>query len=315
MELCRIFGLPWRQGIRALAALALLCATMPLASPGFAADAGAEDAPVALPQITVEAQRQALKRTLDSFVKRITYAGPNTTLDPLALWRTPVCVQAVGLRADLQSMVETRLAEIVRLAKVPVAAAPCQANFVMVVTQNPEAMLDTWYHQFRHIFTAEPFVVRKFIAKARPVRVWYDLASMSSDGAPGDAANALISTSLAPAASVSGAAASRIRFNVVPVFRAVIAIVDTDQAKGLTLRQLTDYVGMAGLSKIDFDADLDGLGSAPTILKLFAPGHGDALPGLTEWDTAYLQALYSTHQDIAGQRFDIATQMLHSLAH
>lgn len=52
-------------------------------------------------------------------------------------------------------------------------------------------------------------------------------------------------------------------------------VVDTGRIKGFNIGQLADYIAMIGLAQIRLDSDL---GSAPTILRLFAQTNHDAMP-------------------------------------
>jgi hypothetical protein len=74
---------------------------------------------------------------------------------------------------------------------------------------------------------------------------------------------------------------SRIASSVAQDVSAVVVLVDTKETGTATLGQLTDYVAMAGLARIDLHADL---ASSSTILRLFEPSDSDGAPsGLTDW--------------------------------
>ena len=83
------------------------------------------------------------------------------------------------------------------------------------------------------------------------------------------------------------------------------------QLHQVTLRQLADYVAMSGFAKLKPDALL---GNAPTILTLFNAAHEAAPSGLTDWDKAFLRALYATEQKSKLQRSQIARQMVREMA-
>lgn len=106
---------------------------------------------------------------------------------------------------------------------------------------------------------------------------------------------------------------SRLVFNDVMIFSSVIVIVDGKEVAGLQFGQLADYIAMTAMTELDPDASL---GTAPTILRLFADRAAGATPpsGLTPWDAAFLRALYLTPLKNVTQRSSITTQMLHSLA-
>ena len=68
----------------------------------------------------------------------------------------------------------------------------------------------------------------------------------------------------------------------------VIIVVDGEKIDGVGLPQLADYLSMVALAQIDPDGDTGGFS---TILNLFDDPEGS--PGLTGWDRAYLDALYT----------------------
>jgi hypothetical protein len=55
--------------------------------------------------------------------------------------------------------------------------------------------------------------------------------------------------------------------------------------------QLADYVAMVGLAQVRLSPDT---GTAPTILSIFRGQ--PQVQGLSPWDAAFLQSLYSTSQ-------------------
>src|SRR4029077_3073873 len=77
---------------------------------------------------------------------------------------------------------------------------------------------------------------------------------------------------------------TRLTFNDVMIFSSVIVVVDRNQVAGLQFGQLADYIAMIAMTELDPDAPL---GTAPTILRLFADRAAGAPPpaGLTPWDT------------------------------
>jgi hypothetical protein len=189
-------------------------------------------------------------------------------------------------------------------------------------------------------------VVDEFIKTPRPVRVWYnsaekdawglalaycpaaDLAAIEcqaasayTTGPPGPMGTP---RSLQSACSTPhfdpgqvyqcGRAATggtRVSFNNMWWLSRVFVIVDQKRLHGVTLRQLADYVAMAGLAKLKPDIHL---GDTPTILTLFDAGPQAAPMNLTPWDKAFLKSLYATEQKSKVQRSQIARQMVREIA-
>ena len=80
----------------------------------------------------------------------------------------------------------------------------------------------------------------------------------------------------------------------------------------MTVGQFADYVAMVGLAQLK---PSDSLADAPTILKLFNGSPQAAPAGMTDWDRAYLKALYTTEPASHGQRWFIAHAMVSDISH
>jgi hypothetical protein len=96
-------------------------------------------------------------------------------------------------------------------------------------------------------------------------------------------------------------------------FSSVAVILDARQVVGIGIGPLTDYVAMLALADTDPDAPL---GASPTILRLFSAraAHEPLPAGLSDWDRAYLKALYGTTLDLITQRSVIAEEMIQDVA-
>jgi hypothetical protein len=98
-------------------------------------------------------------------------------------------------------------------------------------------------------------------------------------------------------------------------FFSIFAIIDTHRTEHIALDQLADYVCMTGLTDVDLEADLEAdLGSAPSVLHLFAPSGEGQSPGLSRWDAAFLKALYHSNQTSRMRRFEITERVIHDLS-
>jgi hypothetical protein len=92
--------------------------------------------------------------------------------------------------------------------------------------------------------------------------------------------------------------ATRLRSNVYRQLSRVITVVDARQTAGLSLAQVSDYLAFVTLADVDPEANLSAF---PSILNLFNP-QAEHLAGLSDWDVAFLDGLYSTRLDGAGGR-------------
>ena len=109
----------------------------------------------------------------------------------------------------------------------------------------------------------------------------------------------------------TGGRAGRLERTTRQDFSRVIVIVDADDAAGVQMTQLGDYLAMSSLAQLAPDAVMSG---APSILDLFdAADAGRPAPAeMTDWDIAYLEGLYRARRNAPNartQRRDIARRM------
>lgn len=278
------------------ATLAALCclSTAKADPPPMPAPAETESSPV-LPKGTAEAAHAALERRVEIFTRALT-RNPGAPDDYSAVrWNTPICLLVVGLSAENASTVSARVSQISTSAGAPLARAPCQPNFIIVATADPGQILDAWYARAKGLFgDATPAQIREFLesSRSRPVRIWYNIDRGRKAGMRNG--HFVPSTTQADSSVFLG--------NAVFDFLSVFAIIDTHRTEHAALNQVADYVAMIGLTDVDLEADLGG---APSILRLFSPTQDGGPSGLSNWDTAFLKALYQSNQASRTQRFEI----------
>jgi hypothetical protein len=246
----------------------------------------------------VEAQQAILKEQVHTFVRTITRNTEFSNDESPTRWNTPICFLAAGWGAEDLSSVLTRLAQISAAAGAPLAAKACTPNFVVVSTAEPDQVITAWHAKNKRLFgNASPLEIRHFLdsTRSRPVRIWRNI----------DIERVATTRFGHFVPSNSHANPSPFAGNSPLGFLAVFEIIDASLTAGVDLHQLTDYVAMMGLANIDIDVDV---GDAPSILQLFAPARRFAL-GLSNWDTAFLVALYQTDQSSRSQRFEIAQRV------
>jgi hypothetical protein len=258
-----------------------------------------------LPEMTVRAQREALERRAQAFVSS---SIREPLEESLARWNSPICPLVVGLPLEKDKIFRARLSEIAVAAGAHLAPPPCEANLAVIVAAEPDAVLKAWYKRDYHLFgDATENRINAWLKTPRAARVWYNTKSESASGLP-YAIGFFAGRSFAVDQTVE---ASRIVFNSVRAFSSVIVAIDSGRAKGVDLNKLADYAAMVGLAEIQLDADT---GEAPTILRLFSTSEGPKPTGLSDWDGAFLKALYNTSKETKLQRSAITQSMVHHLA-
>lgn len=279
-------------------------------NPQPAAQSSDSEAEAALPQVTVEAQRQ-LEHQIHEFVRALSRS--NSPDEALKRWQEPVCPLVAGLPGSQGEFVLTRISAVARAAGAPLAPQECRPNLYIVVTATPDKLLSLWQQRHRRLFaSASPTEVRDFLKKPRPIRVWYNVTFGTNFGTQLDQGAPELGTVYGNMPSNHHFSGSRLVIDDVPLFSSVIIVVDIVQVSGLQYGQLADYIAMVALAQLDLDVQLN----APSILQLFAshPAELQKPAGLTNWDAAYLKALYSTKQGSTMQRSSMASSMLHAMA-
>jgi hypothetical protein len=287
--------------LTALGAVALCCGALCSADTP-PASALAEPPPP--PQVESREDESALERRVGAFVRAITRNPGAAEGEPPIRWNTPICVRILGLPPDNSRTVSEQLTQIASAAGAPLAKAPCQPNFIIVATSEPDRVLEAWYARDKSLFgEATATQIRQFLdsSKLKPVRVWYNIDTGRKSGTRN---GHFIPSNLHAESSVFAQ-------NAVFDFFSVFAIIDTERTAHTPLLPLADYVAMAGLTNLDLDADL---GNAPSILGLFAPAEEKLPPGLSRWDAAFLKALYESDQASRARRLDIEERVIHDVS-
>jgi hypothetical protein len=284
--------------------VALCCSIVARSDPPPTSAAGSTESLPLPSEVRAEAAPAALERRVDAFVRAITRNPGLSDEDSLVRWNSPICLLVAGLTAEDVKLVSARLSQISSSSGAPLARSSCQPNFIVVATSEPDRVLNAWYARDSRLFgDAASAQIRQFLesSQSRPVRVWYNIDPGRKSGTRNG--HFIPSNTRAESSAFVGHTA----FDFLSVF----AIIDTHRTEHTTLDQLADYVAMAGLTRVDLDA---GLGSAPSILRLFAASRENQPSGLSSWDVAFLKALYQSNQTSRTQRFDIAERMTQDIS-
>ncbi len=231
-------------------------------------------------------------------------AADTTNDRQFARWNSKICPLALGLSERQNTYVQSRVTDLARQVGAEVAEQSCRPNVLILFSAQPEKMLRAAFRAKKLRLPGEqPLAVSRFLSTDRPVRWWHRIEAEALFGESG----AIDEEQASPVLRSNG---SRIRIPVQGSFRAALIVVDTRKAAGMKFRRLAGYLAMASLGQMDPDADLAGF---PTVLNAFSSSKEEAekFEDLTEWDVAYLRALYSAASDRYGlaQRGEITRRM------
>ncbi|WP_420479425.1 hypothetical protein [Brevundimonas sp. FT23028] len=290
-----------------LAATVLWGAQTPQAAPAPAPVAASQEQDVTDLGEVIVGGRPA-REVASSFIETV---GAPSSSRRLARWPHSVCVSVANLAQEPAQYLVDRVSEVAEDLGLRAGEPGCVANVLIIAASDASAMADALVDEYRVAFrpagggtTRSLSVLEDFRKVDRPVRWWH--ISLPVDSETGDAAVRTRQGDDPPAINISRA--SRLRSDIRDDLNKVIIVVDVDRLGGVNIRQLGDYIALVALAQVDLRASPTGL---PTVLNLFE--EPESTPGLTEWDLAYLQALYRAEPNrstAAGQASDLAALML-----
>lgn len=306
-----------------------LVATGPAIAGSAPRRAPAAPAPVSDPPIVVTGQR--LQTMTTDYASAL--AGPAPAGDQIPRWNSRLCISVAGLEPAAAQAIIDHIAR--RAHEVGLAAdhAGCQPNIVIIFAGDSDAIarriVDTRRDLLGYLFSEETITAGRealddFANTTRTVRWWHVARRTMADGEPlGDSGIALTAPGtgnnappgpLPDSAGLPGGAhigvfrgvdavrsqGTRVRGNTRQDLNFVLVIVDSSRMSGVPRQAMPDYLAMTALAPINPHADLSDFES---ILNLFntAPERQPAT-GMTIWDQAYLQGLYSARPDAASAR-------------
>lgn len=264
----------------------------------------AAEAPIRLEDLAVQGTRR--RPLIDRFVANV--AQPSTNRQ-VARWRRgdQFCVGVMNMPQATSQYVADRIGDVARGLELRVGAPGCTPNVFMIAADQSNAGNEWLRTNLRPVLmrnesgtTAGRRSYDRFVENPAPVRWWHVsyVTSIHNDtGIPGDP---IIDRAL-QGVRKSHQTASRILTGDADYLRTVFIVFDPTRLTHLTADQLADYLAFLSLAQVNPEADTEAYDS---ILNVVA--HPNEVAGLTNWDKAYLQGLYSAQrtQRIAGAARD-----------
>lgn len=266
-----------------------------------------------LGEVTVEAQRGLPATT--RFVRSV---APPIGDRGLARWNSPVCVGVLGMEATAAGAMADRISDWAFSFGIEIERPGCEPNIIVVATDDADRTT-------RELVASRPRQFRIGVAGAdrgagalaafqddpRPVRWWHVALPMNPDTErpavrlPGDVATVGGGDMTRPSdfgPNVLLGFGSRLTRRSRDDLQQAVIVFDVDALDRVDFGQLADFVSMVALAHIDMRGDTSAV---PTILGLFDPGRPQE-PTLTEWDRAFLKALYGAEQTRTNPRANAA---------
>jgi len=290
-----------------------------------------------LDQVIVTARRQIDQHTLENLVipKFVDSHGKaNERGNQIARWHTGLCPMTLGLQPAYNEFVTRRIVELAKSVGAPtLKTRHCQTNVEVLFSENVQQQID-------YVLKREPVLLGYANAGAKslaridhPIQAWYVTGTQSSvfrttpTNAPAgssDPGSAVTPSSVGGTPSFGGSAVnidsqfslvgaeagSRLGSHMTSQFVNVLVLADSSQVKQYSLSAVADYVAMLVLTR----AALDGCNPLPSVIDLLSSECADRDPPktITDADTAFLQALYSSRLDmkLSVERGELHDKML-----
>jgi hypothetical protein len=256
--------------------------------------------------IIVTGTKSTPEETRRRAVEFVRGAGVATAQRPVARWEDPVCPRVLGLQTPYAGMVEARLRTIAEETRIDVAREPCRTNIVVSFVADAGAVARAVAARAPRRLEEVPSGARAALLDGTaPVRWWYSTDTRGRDGMPARSApppwtegNAEGGGSMIPAGIpiLQQYDSSIVSTQAARVLTAATVVVDVNRVEGMPLDAVASYAALVAFAEIRA-SDFSPSGS---ILGLFEAE--SRLRALTEWDMAFLSALYRLPLDRTGRR-------------
>jgi hypothetical protein len=253
-----------------------------------------------LQEVTVTAQKQIDKRTLDRviiprFVK--SHGKPNSFSGQVTRWTRPdiICASTIGLEPAAADFVSHRITTLAASVGAPVAKqAHCLPNVEIIFTANPQEQVSYFAQHYRELLGWDAGPLHDRLTFSHQIRAWYSTATYTSGAGwtvDSDKPPIWISDPPVKINVQDAGSGGRITKTMRSGFTNVLVIADAKQVSKHSLRAIADYISMLVLTR----TAVDGCSELPSIVDLFSADCAARTPpdSVTTADSAYLKALYT----------------------
>lgn len=295
-----------RKLLASLALVALFAA--PVAASAMAPD---DDDPIVVTgQRMTRGEAHKLARTYTRAVLAVPQADQN------ARWAEPLCIGAIGLRAEIAQPMIDRIEAVAREVGARVAKNDCSPNVMIAFLQDSDAAFSTLERKRPDLLETTRNEERRTLSRpGLPVRWFYGQVVEGLGGrgvgpnAPGLAGSP---DALFDLPVLNEGSLSRVNSPAQVSIKGVTVMVDVPRIAGVPFDALSDYIAFGILSRTRLDADPQGA----SIMTLFNPVAADRPTGLSDFDRAMLKALYKIpiNRSAAVHRNQMASEMIKEIA-
>jgi len=263
--------------------------------------------------ITVTGDR---RDPIAAFVEDVTVETGNQ----IAKFATPICPVSLGLPPGHREVIEARIRQIGQYLGLGAAAGNCRPNVVVIVAAEGGDFVRQLRRERPDIFASLALrELRQVMRLAGPVRAWQVVEPHGADGRPMRRISFIEGGGGPPRPvmggyELTGVTASRTSLSTRQDLSLSFIVFDLAAIEGLSLLQIADHAAMRALARTEGA----GLPARRSILTLFGDRAASVEPAheLTNWDEAYLRALYRTSNVVTAhqQRSSMSQAMRRELA-
>jgi hypothetical protein len=248
-----------------------------------------------------------LRTVAEEFVENVSEAPRGRGL---ARWNRPICVGTVNLRPAAAQPLIDHISGVAQDLGVEPGDPGCRPNVIVVFTEDPRGVAGAiveadprGFNLGSRNFHLAPSHENDFRTSDAPVRWWHTSVPINSENGeravrlPGD-----VDADGNPAAPyIFSTSASRLNSQIRDDLARIFIIVDVTRVDDVSPQQLGDYLAFVALAQIDPRGDTSRTAS---VLNAFDdPASGD---GFSDWDLAYLRALYRPGAPMRASRRAVA---------
>jgi len=258
--------------------------------------------------IVVTGQRPTREQARERAVSFVRQVGVARGEQSASRWTDPVCPRVLGIAQPYSGIVEERMRAIAREVGMRVGATGCQPNISVSFVGDAAGLMQEIDRRSPTRLQEVPHDLRAaMLTGDAPIRWWY-LTERRSRHSMRNAPQAL-QTEAGSAGGGSQQASGALDVEALTQYdssmistqmaRAIIdanVVIDLDRVEGRTLQAVAAYAAFVAYSEVRPSAPPP----AGSVLDMF---NGDNAPdGLTDWDMAFLRALYQLPLDRPARR-------------
>jgi hypothetical protein len=275
-------------------------------APAFASAPGDDEPIVVTGQRMTRGEAHQMARTYT----RAVFAVPEA--DQNARWAEPICIGAIGLRAEIATSLIDRIEATARKVGARVAQGDCAPNVIIAFLKDSDATFANLQNKRPDLLVStKDEELRKLSRPGWPVRWFYGQVVEGLGGrgvgqnAPGLAGSP---DALFDLPVLNDGTSTRIGSPAQVSIKGVTVLVDVPRIGGVPFDALADNLAFGILSRTRIDADP----RSASIMALFTAPEGSRPTGLSDFDVAMLKALYKIpiNRSAAVHRNQIASEMI-----